>query len=182
MNTIKGTQGSITLEACMVVPIFIIIMLLANGFFLMFTGQQVMAHALLQSSKSLAFDPYASQRVADDEQDKLAGMFVDIFTFGHGNYISTEQWYKEESEDLEEVIKTRFTAYLRSSEESASDLLEIVGVKNGLDGLDFSGSTVEDGFLTIKLKYTQDFVFNAAGLASFEREIDVKIKLFNYVQ
>ena len=33
MNTIKGTQGSITLEACMVVPIFIIIMLLANGFF-----------------------------------------------------------------------------------------------------------------------------------------------------
>lgn len=178
----ENNSGSITLEAAIVVPLFIILMLLVNGLFVMFMGQQIMSHTLIQSAKSLAFDPYSSQRVAANEEDDLADMFIDIFSFGSGDHVSTDKWYEEDPENIVEVIKERYVAYLKESQSSAANLLDEIGVKNGLNGLDFSGSSLEDGILTVKMKYTQEFIFNAVGLADFEREISVKVKLFEYAE
>lgn len=175
-------RGSITLEACMVVPMFIMLMLLVNGFFVMFMGQQMMCHALIQSAKSLAYDPYASQRVAENEDDQLAEMFVDIFSFAEDDHVSTEQWYKEGADNLDEVVKERFIAYFKATEGDAELLLKEIGVKDGIDGLDFSGCMLEDGILTVKTKYTQEFIFDAMDLTSFERTMDFKVKIFEYVQ
>ncbi len=180
MEIYSRNDGSITLEASIMVPLFIILMLLVNGIFILFMGQQIMSHALIQSTKSLAFDPYASQRVAADSEDKLADMFVDIFSFTHENYISTEQWYDGSQSDLEEAVEKRFLAYLTKQETDADKLLKIIGVKGGVSGLDFSECSVSDGMLTVKLKYTQEFIFNAAGLASFEQILCLKTKLFQY--
>ena len=55
-----------------------------------------------------------------------------------------------------------------------------MGIKKGTAGLDFSESVVEDGVLTIKLKYEQEYVFNALDLASFDRESTARVKLFGY--
>lgn len=180
MEKRKNNRGSITLEAAIVVPLFIILMLLVNGLFVLFMGQQIMSHSLIQSAKSLAFDPYSSQRVSSDESDDLADMFTEIFSFVGGDYTSSEEWYKESN--IEEIVQERYVAYLRENRSDTDALLEEIGVKNGVDGLDFSDSTLEDGVLTIKLKYTQEYIFNAAGLAEFDREISVKIKLFEYVR
>lgn len=180
METNKENRGSLTLEACMVVPMFILLMLLVNGFFVLFMGQQIMCHTLIQSAKSLAFDPYASQRVAANEEDELAEMFVDLFSFSEGNHTSTEQWYGEEATNLDEVVEERFVAYLKTTELRAESVLKQIGVKDGLDGLDFSECTLADGVLSMKVKYTQEFIFNAADLTSFERTLCVKVKLFEY--
>lgn len=179
MKCNKNSKGAITLEAAIIVPIFIIMMLLVNGLFVMFMGQQIMSHTLVQSAKSLAYDPYSSQLAASDKKDQLQETIIEIFTFNNGNHSSTEKWYDEQS--IDETVKKRFIAYLRSSKEDTDGLLDEIGVKNGLDGLDFSGSSIDkDRILTVKLKYTQEFIFNAAGLGEFEREIYVKVKLFEY--
>ncbi len=180
MRKEKFNSGSITLEAAMVVPLFIILMLLVNGLFVMFMGQQIMSHTLIQSTKSMAFDPYSSQRVSANEEDDLADMFVDIFSFASGEHVSTDKWYEDDLDNIDEIIEERYIAYLRNSRSDAKLLLDEIGVKNGLEGLDFSGSSLEDGILTVKMKYTQEFIFNAAGLAEFERELCVKVKLFEY--
>lgn len=179
MKDSKKSRGAITLEAAITVPIFIIVMLLVNGLFVMFMGQQIMTHTLVQSAKSLAYDPYSSQLALSDTKNKLQNMITEIFAFNNGNHSSTEKWYDEKS--IEEAVKERFIAYLRSSKEDADGLLDEIGVKDGSDGLDFSGSSVDENrILTIKLKYTQEYIFNATGLGEFEREICVKIKLFSY--
>lgn len=183
MRKKNSCSGSITLEAAMVIPFFIILMLLVNGFFVMFMGQQIMTHTLIQSAKSLAFDPYSSQRVAANSEDDLADMFVDIFSFASGDHVSTDKWYDAANlDDLDEVVEERYIAYLKNSETEAKELLENIGVKDGLDGLDFSGSSLENGILTIRMKYTQEFIFNAAGLTEFERELCVKVRLFEYTE
>lgn len=177
----KRNKGSITLEAAMMVPMFIILMLLVNGLFIFFMGQQIMLHAMVQSAKSLAFDPYSSQRIEGNTNDDLADMFVDIAAIGHGNYVSNEKWYEENLDDLDSIVEERFVAYLQSSRTKAVDLLEEIGVKNGLSGLDFSGCSLSDeGVLTMKLTYEQEFIFNAADLASFERTMVVKVKVFEH--
>lgn len=180
MKNKKINNGSLTLEAAIVVPVFISLMLFINGLFVLFMGQQILSHTLIQSAKSMAFDPYVYQRVSENDEDQLADMFVDIFSFVSGDYVSTENWYEEGFEGLDEVIKARYIAYLRGTRSNASLLIEEIGVKDGLDGLDFSESTIDDGILTIKMKYTQEFIFNVEGLTSFDRELCVKVKLFEY--
>lgn len=182
MRKNNSCRGSITLEAAIVVPLFIILMLLVNGFFVMFMGQQIMVHTLIQSAKSMAFDPYSSQRVSVNEEDDLADMFVDIFSFASGGHMSTEKWYEDDLDNIDDIIEERYIAYLRASRSDAKLLLDEIGVKDGLEGLDFSGSSLENGILTIRMKYTQEFIFNAAGLTEFERELCVKVRLFEYTE
>ncbi len=177
---LKKDNGVVTLEAAILVPIFIIIMLLVNGLFILFMGNQIMSHTLVQSAKSMALDPYASQSAENSkDSNPLASMFTDIFTIGSGGHISTDQWYKDNA-NVAKTAKKRFVAYLKENETDAKELLEEIGVKNGSDGLDFSGSKVEDGVLTVRIRYVQEFIFNAAGLGDIQREMSLKIKLFEY--
>lgn len=180
MNKQNSASGSITLEACIVVPLFIMLMLAINGIFVMTMGQQIMSHALIQSTKSLAFDPYSSQRVAANTEDDLADMFVDIFTIGHGNYVSTDKWYTENPDSIADLVKKRFSAYLKSSYADAENLLEKIGVEGGIDGLDFSESVYENGILTTKVTFTQNYLFDVGNLTSFQRTLCLQVKLFEY--
>ena len=175
----KASNGSITLEASIMVPMFIMLMLLVNGLFIMFMGQQIMTNALVQSAKSLSYDPYSTQRVGDGASSSLMEVFTDIFSaFGTG-HTSTSPWF-EDSDDVAAEAKNRFVAYLRANDADAKNLLNQIGVENGIYGLDFSESTVEDGILTVCLKYRQEFIFNTFGVASFERKTSVQVKLFTY--
>lgn len=177
----KNIRGSMTLEAAMVVPIFILLMLAVNGFFLMFMGQQVLSHTVIQSAKSMAYDPYASQRVTADEGDQLADMFVDLFSYANGDFTSPEEWYEDGAFfSVSQVAEDRFFAFLGKKGSQADTLLELVGVRGGHNGLDFSGCKVEDGVLTYKVTYTQEFPMTTADFTSFERELAVQVKLFEY--
>lgn len=178
MRKNKGESGVITLEACIVVPVFVFLMLLVNGLFVMFMGQQIMMHIAVQSAKSLALDRYSVQRVAADKQDHLADMFVDLFTIGNGEFVSTDQWY---TANVENTVRERFFAYLDGSGD-ADKILEVIGIEGGNNGLDFSESTVQDGVLTLKIKYKQNFVYGTSDLMSVEREITLVVKLFEYKQ
>lgn len=177
----KKNNGSLTLEAAIMVPIFVIIMLFANGLFVLFMGQQVMTHALVQSAKSLSFDPYASQKAAADSEDALAEFALDVSGSLNdgGKHASVEQWY-EDASLIQSTVEERFMAYLKENNSQADELLESVGVKGGASGISFSDCSIADGVLTIKIKYTQDYIFNIADITSFERELSVKIKLFEY--
>lgn len=176
---LKKERGSMTLEASIVVPIFISVMLLVNGFFIFFMGQQMMSNALIQSAKSLSYDPYATQRTESDDSNFIAELIptlYDAFNAGGGDYVLSNDWWEEAS--IEDVVKERFLLYLSPTD--SNDLLATFGIKNGIDGLDFSESEYADGVLTIKMKYTQEFVFNMLDLASFDDSMQVKVKMFEY--
>jgi ubiquitin-protein ligase len=101
-------------------------------------------------------------------------MFEDLFALNHGNFVSTDQWY--EDDNIADLVKNRFTAYLKTSSADADKLLEKIGVT----GLDFSESTYENGILTVKVTYTQNYIFNAGNLTSFQRTLCVQVKMFEY--
>lgn len=180
LKRVQDTRGVLSLEACIMVPIFVGLMLIINGLFVLFMGQQILTHTLIQTAKSLALDPYSVQKL-DGSSGDLDNLFLDLFSINNDGHVATEAWF-EDTEGLEDVVKERYFVYLRESNGAASELLELLGVEGGVGGLDFSGSTLEDGILTVKLKYTQNYVYDATGLAAFTREIGAKVKLFEYVQ
>lgn len=176
----KKESGVLTLEAAILMPLFIILMLMLDGLFVLFMGQQVMVHTAVQTARSMAFDPYASGRV-DSSDNGLSEMFTDIFGAFSDGHTSTWDWSEEShASDVRKIAAERFVTFLRPNISDAEALLEEIGVRNGIGGLDFSESSVSDGYLLLKIKYTQDFPLNVADLTSFKREISLKVKLFDW--
>lgn len=190
----KNEHGVVSLEACIVLPIFIFVLMFFYGLMVFFSGHQLLSHSLIQSAESLSLDPYATERlnISWDEmeggKDLVQAMYADAFSSQDPYFSSNEKWYAENSDLLIPTVRKRFLGYLVGSgtssevEKAADEKLKTIGVQNGLSGLDFSETKVEDGVLTITIKYRQEFVFNFQGLAAFDRQQTITITLWDAVE
>lgn len=59
-------EGAITLEACVSVLVFLVLMLFLAGFFKMYMAQNATAHTLLQTSQSLSVDEYSAEKLGNN--------------------------------------------------------------------------------------------------------------------
>ncbi len=190
----KNEHGVVSLEACIVLPIFIFVLMFFYGLMVFFSGHQLLSHSLIQSAESLSLDPYATERlnISWDEmeggKDLVQAMYADAFSSQDPYFSSNEKWYAENSDLLIPTVRKRFLGYLVGSgtssevEKAADEKLKTIGVQNGLSGLDFSETKVEDGVLTITIKYRQEFVFNFQGLAAFDRQQTITITLWDVAE
>lgn len=190
----KNEHGVVSLEACIVLPIFIFVLMFFYGLMVFFSGHQLLSHSLIQSAESLSLDPYATERlnISWDEmeggEDLVQAMYADAFTSQDPYFSSNEKWYAENSDLLIPTVRSRFLAYFVGSgtssemEKAADERLKTIGVQGGLDGLDFSGTKIEGNTLTIVIKYRQEFVFNFQGLAAFDRQQSITITLWDAVE
>lgn len=190
MNFIRRNEkGVVSLEACIVVPIFSLVVLFLYGFIIMFSGQQVMSHALIQCAESLSLDPYSTQKLNLSELegggDLVTSLYAKVFTEGNDFFSSTEKWYENNDELMMETVKKRFYGFLAGSgseeeiHQNVNEMLDVLNIEGGINGLDFSETKIENGILMLKVKYKQGFLFDFQGLASFDRKMEIKVKLWN---
>lgn len=191
MEHIRNEKGVISLEACIVVPVFMLLMIFCYGFIVMFTGQNTLSHALVQTAESLALDSYALERMNQGQLDDdptvindipltgelLSWMYGQLFNSGN-DFSSTSKWYKDNA-TVQAEAKKRFIAFLSAGDEAKADaILEHAGITGGVDAIDFTECTVIDGVLTLKITFNQDFVYDFQGLASFERTLEIKTNMW----
>lgn len=72
----KSEDGTISLEACIVVPIFIFLILFIYGFIVMFMGQQMISHSMLQSAESLSIDSYGTEKIRDEDDNPATELVI----------------------------------------------------------------------------------------------------------
>lgn len=166
----ENIKGVITLEACICVMFFMVLMLLLAGLFTMFMAQNATSHAVLQATESLALDSLAGEKIGDGGVESVSDIVVDILNIFNildedTDFATNAEWYEEE--DISETVKSRFVAYLTGGDEEAADeLLENLNVSGGLDGLDFSKSYIEDNTLYVVLEYELEYYFDIGGLSN----------------
>lgn len=178
-------RGAITVEACVSVLTFMILMLLLSGLFVMFMAQNVTAHVTLQTSESLSVDAYRIEHLMKEEGkigsigENLGQFITKLFGSSSDNpyFVTDNHWYNGNEEQIEQAVKTRFIGYLtggdqpgETAEVKADEILRRLNVVDGLSGLDFSGSYVENGTLYVVLKYDLEYDFNIWGLGTVEVE------------
>lgn len=176
----KNCRGVITLEACISVLSFLILMLLLSGLFVMFMAQNATAHAVLQTSESLSKDVLAAEKIGTGGNGSVAEVVVSIGEFlsnlfGKGEddsvFATNEKWHKGTNEEIAKAIKNRFVAYISGGDENeANKILKRLNIVDGLDGIDFSDSYIQGDTLYIVLKYNLEYEFNIWGLG----EVPVK--------
>lgn len=186
----RSQEGTITLEACVSVFAFLILMLLLSGLFLMFMAQNVTGHAILQTSQSLSFDSYTTDHMKTDKDanpgvGSVGQALGDFVTGLFGNpdnnpyFVTDDAWYATVDKDISSVLKKRFVGYLAGGDEDKADeYLENMNIKDGLDGLDFSKSYVKDDTLYIVLNYELEYYFTIGDLGNVAVEQTTSSKLW----
>ena len=168
-------KGVIALEAALSLPIFAFMMLAFYSLTVLFTAQSVIGHALSQSCQSLSLETYSTDTLGR-KWGTSALMVEDLksllsMTNFNTNFVSDEQWYKEtygDAEDVMDVSRKRFCSYLAGSESAADELLRALGVEDGVRGMDFSETSLEDRNLTMTVKYKIKLLF---GVRAFRMEL-----------
>lgn len=170
-------EGSIVLEACISVTIFILFVVMMYGLITVFMAQNLIGHALMESTQSLALDTYATNKLTDQFSigeglrgllETVGGTYPDDPAFS-----SRERWFDRKSgatqDDWEQAAKQRFIGYFSGGDEQkAQDMLEAMGVVGGLDGLDFSESNVIGSDLYVRVTYQIEYLFNPFDVAKFD--------------
>lgn len=178
-------SGLLSLEACISVLIFMMMMLILAGLFRMFMAQNATAHAVLETAQSLSLDAYAGEKIGNGGwgSESVGDLINGLFGLYYDNdFSSYDNWFGEAADrdaDVGEVVKRRFTAYISGGDENEADeLLERLNVVNGLGGIDFTGSRVENGTLYVNVKYKLKYDFQIGGLGQVDVEQEACAKLW----
>ena len=184
----KGERGLLSLEACISVTIFIFFMLFLYSFFVVFEARNMMAHTVLATTKSLSLDSYWSSKMLDTGSVTDFASFLSQLYGDEAGFAKKEKWHELDEKKGEtfdtNIVKERFIAYLSGEEigsgatPEADKLLKRYHVVNGVDGLDFSQSTVESGCVKVVVTYELEYEFDVFGLDPLKMQQSACSKLW----
>lgn len=183
----KKEEGVITLEACVTVLLFLMLMLMLSSLFKLFMAQNATAHVLLQTSQSLSLDTYSAEKIGNGGLGSVGEFIGGIFgALNDDNFTEYENCYSETNVNgvtslsiNTDAVKKRFVAYLNGGDDNKADeFLKSVKVVNGINGLDFSKSYVENDVLYLVLKYELEYDMNFGNLSNIKVEQKVCSKLW----
>lgn len=190
----KKNDGIVSMEACIVLPIFFFLMLFLYGFILMFWVQNEMTHALIQATEKLAVEPYFHDCVQNsDNANSAIWLLLEESAYGvfgatykgsdYHNAYGVGGWYEGEfMEDyLGDVIGNYVAEYLDTAhwEYEVVDSIDEFNVSNiyyDVDVEDLDGNGIDDK-LTITMHYTYEFLFDFQGTVKKDVAISSSVKL-----
>lgn len=179
-GAVKEESGILALEATISMTFFIFFMLALYSLTTLFMAQYMIGHALSESCQSLSLETYGTDTLGN--KWSLGGVlnrFIQTVAGGGsatGPYSSNDMWFKDtytSSAKVQEICKSRFAAYIGGGQNpsgKADSILKAIGVKNGLDGMDFSETKLDGSDLTISVTYKIRLIFGVdrLGLGDFD--------------
>lgn len=177
--------GIISIEAAIGITLFLFAILFFYAMFYVTLARNLISHALLQTSQSMALDAYESNKFTADSNaswnandvSQLLNNWLGIAGANNG-YVDSSRWYEGSVGNLAGVIRHRFASYLSGGESQTNERLKALGVEDGLDGMNFSGSYVKGGDLYIILKYEIEPWINFFHVTPIQMTLQARAKLW----
>ena len=167
-------EGAILLEASIAIITFLMFVLMLYGILVLFLAQNLVGHALIESTQSLAMDTYATNKLTrspgtGDVARKILEAVTDIAPEKDSYFSSRERWFDRKrgatAEEWQTAARERFIGYFAGGDEKKADeMLRVLRVKDGLAGLDFSESNIVGSDVYIRVSYEIEYFFNPGGL------------------
>lgn len=176
------SKGSITIEACVALTLFMFLILTLYSFFYVFEAQMKIKLNLIRTAESMSVDPFVSSRVDKATlghdatiSDFLSSLSLYLVT-KNDSFVSEGTWYKEfdskednvikaqneyqkNQADLGNVAKTRFVALYNGGDEAA--MVQSLNKLRVVDGnVDLSESVMENGNLKLVASYKLKYLFD----------------------
>ena len=176
-------EGVISLEACIIVPLFLFMILFFYGFLMLFLVRNNIAHSMVEATKSLSLDIYlpahfgttfydfdASEGDMESASDVLFTFFDKASMRDTEYFVSIRNW-SEGLGDLNEIAKKRFYAYFTGQgkgsdpESKALELLKAGGIEN----VSVTAEVVGDD-IVMTVEYDYRYLFDMHGTTGHTKQ------------
>ena len=171
----KKNKGALTIEASVVLTLFTFFVLFFLGFGRVYRAQSTVSHATLQAADAISTESFLRENLSADDAAKA--LFVAQYMQG-GATVNANLFKSLREISIPNLAKEKFTAAVADSSASANDVLTGLGVKDGIDGVDFSLSRINSATdeVILKATYTVKLQFPFFGINEFEMSKSAKVK------
>ncbi len=176
----KGKKGVLTVEASIVLPLAMLFILFLLGFARVYRAQSLVSHAALQSADAVAMESYLRETALRSDAEKIVQLASKISATDQLNADSLESL---RSADLPSIARQKFIAAVADTEENADKKLKSLGIKDGLNGIDFSGCNLDivNDDVIVTLDYSIEMQFKILGYNEIDASKTVKSKTFGEI-
>lgn len=176
----KREQGILTVEASAILTVVLLCILFLFSFSRVYRAQNMVSHATLQSADAVAIESYLRETALQtDAQDvvNLASMITE------SSSISAESLESLRSANLPKIAKQKFVAAIAETEAEADKKLRLLGVKDGIAGIDFSESKMDlaNDDVIVAITYTIEMQFPVFGADEMTVTKSAKAKTFGEI-
>lgn len=165
MKKMNNQQGVLTIEASIVLTTFMFFILFFYSFGRIYKAQSVVSHATIQCAQSLAVESYLRETISGTNTGKILEVINGLIGVTGGQTAMGNDYLSLGSGgvDLKGVMKKNFALAVAEEETEADAILKKYGIKDGLAGLNFSDSKIEDSDIIVKVTYTVKIQFPFMG-------------------
>ena len=147
-NKMDGKEGTLTLEACLSLTLFMFLILFLYSFFTVFEAQTKIHHTLIRAAESMSLDAPATDKLNKNMEElsdlyDIAGKIGFNVSNVNPEFVSPHPWYRN-STGIAAAAEERFIAYFTDgNREKADEVLKSLRVTEGISGLDFSSCKID---------------------------------------
>ncbi len=138
----KRECGMLTVESSIVLTLLLMAMLFLFSFARLYRAQNLMAHATLQTADAVALESFLRETALSSDVNDVVYLANSIT---NSTAISAEGLESLRSANLPKIAREKFVAAVAATEQEADIKLRSLGVRDGLDGVDFSQSYMDLG-------------------------------------
>ena len=146
-----GSKGYLTVEATLSLTIFLFFMMFIMNMGQIYQTQNFVTHGIMQTGKNLAFNSYSYEQVSVVAE--LSYLVQALSLEGTGENVSVGHRWKDKN--YKEVAKETYACIF----EDLDNELKKMQIKKGIEGIDFSGTTVKDNNLILNVTYDIELPF-----------------------
>lgn len=178
-------KGSLTIEASIALTAFMFIVVTILSFSTVYRAQSIVSHATLQTSQALAVESYYRETISKSGSADLLSKLIKFAGYlGLDGGSGIDDGYAslgDTSTDFYKIVKETFAYSIAEDITSADQVLKKTGIEKGLDGIDFSYSSVSGGDIIINAQYEVKLPFSFFGERTIILSKSAKTKAFKKI-
>lgn len=170
----KKERAVLTVEASIVLTLFMAFVLFLLSFNRVYSAQNIVSHATLQTADAVSAESMIRSNTDASEIENMLKVSNAIYA---GQTIEASAFEKITAKNIVDIARKNFIAAVAESESKADAILKKNGVKDGIGGIDLSGSKYDSktGETIIYVKYTVELQFPIFGLKEFSMTKAAKV-------
>ncbi len=172
--------GVLTVEASIVLTLCTFFILFLLSFARIYTAQGVISHAVLQASDAVALESFLRETALNGSEEDVVALANKLTG---STTLSAESFTSLRSANLPAIAKEKFVSALAKTEAEADEKLKNLGIKDGLSGVDFSGTYIDlgDDDVIVDIDYVLEMQFSVFGGNEIALSKSAKSKTFGDV-
>ncbi len=176
----KRERGILTVEASIVLTLMLLFILFLFSFARIYRAQNLVSHAALQTADAVALESYLRETALQSNTSDVVYLASHI---SQSSAISMESLESLRSANLPKIAKEKFVAAIAKTEAQADEKLRLMGVKDGLDGVDFSECKMDlsNDDVIVAIQYTVELQFPVLGFKEITVTKAAKAKTFGEI-